>query len=109
MRRWIVAFSIVQLVGIASSWFWEHPYSAASSFLWGVGLFTLLPGNLLGTWAVQSLLWQSHLTLGAMSAITAVVCIGINAVVWFGVMKGLKVLHVYFSRRSTIPGRNVAK
>jgi len=44
-----------------------------------------------------------------MSAITTVLCIGINAVVWFGVMKGLKVLHVYFSRRSTIPGRNVAK
>lgn len=72
-------------------------------------MFTLLPGNLLGTWSVQSMLWQSHLTLGAMSAITTVLCIGINAVVWFGVMKGLKVLHVYFSRRSTIPGRNVAK
>jgi hypothetical protein len=28
-----------------------------------------------------------------MSAITAVLCVGINAVVWFGAMKGLKVLY----------------
>ena len=41
MRRWIVTFSIVQLVGIASSWFSEHPYSAASSFLWGCGVVRL--------------------------------------------------------------------
>ena len=108
-RTVVIAFVVVQLVGIASSWFWEHPYSAASSFLWGVGLFTLLPGNLLGTWSVQSMLWQSHLTLGAMSAITAVLCVGINAVVWFGAMKGLKVLYVYFLRRSTVAEKDVAK
>jgi hypothetical protein len=109
MRRWVVTFSIVQLVGIASSWFWEHPHSAASSFLWGVGLFTLFPGNLLSTWGVQSLLWQSHLTLGVMSVIATVLCIVINAAVWFGAMKGLKLLHVYPSRRPTVPGRDAAK
>ena len=33
-----------------------------------------------------------------MSVIATVLCIVINAVVWFGAMKGLKLLHVYFSR-----------
>lgn len=109
MRRWVVTFSIVQLVGIACSWFSEHPYSAASSFLSGLGWLTLFPGNLLGTWAVQSLLWQSKLTLGAMTLIATALCVGINAAVWFLVIKGIKVLRIYLSRRSAVPGRNVAR
>jgi len=68
----------------------------------------LLPGDLLGTWAVQSLLWQRSLTLGAMSVIATVLCVGINAAVWFGVFKGIKVLRIYLSRHSAIPGKNVA-
>jgi hypothetical protein len=111
MRRWIVVVSIVQLVGVVSSWFAEHPHSAASSFLWGLALFALLPGNLLSTWAVQKLLWQSHLSLATMSAIATVLCVGINAVVWFGIIKAIKVLRIYLSRRSAFPGpgRNVAR
>ena len=60
----------------------------------GLGWLTLLPGNLLGTWAVQSLLWQSHLTLGAMTLIATALCVGINAAVWFLVIKGIKVLRL---------------
>jgi hypothetical protein len=103
MRRWIVIFSVVQLVGMASSWFWQHPYSAASSFLWGVSLFTLLPGNLLASWAVESLFWQSHLTLGGMSVISAVLCVAINAVVWFGVVAICRRLSRRCSKADNMP------
>jgi len=96
-NRIVIAFVIVQLVGIACSWFWQHPYSGASSFLWGVGLLALLPGNLLGTWAVQSLLWHSHLTLGMMSIIALVLGVAINAVVWLVVVKLFRSI---FRRRS---------
>jgi hypothetical protein len=85
-RTVVIAFIVVQLAGIACSWFWQHPYSGASSFLWGTGLLALLPGNLLGTWAVQSLLWHSRLTLGAMSLIAIVLGVVINAAVWFGIV-----------------------
>jgi hypothetical protein len=91
-----IAFVVVQLVGIACSWFWQHPYSAASSFLWGTGLLALLPGNLLGTWAVESLFWSSGLTLGIMSVVGLALAVAINAVVWFVVVK---VFRSIFRRR----------
>jgi hypothetical protein len=87
MRRWITAFWIVQLVGIACSWFWQHPFSPASSFLWGTGLLTLFPGNLLGGWTVQRLFWQNHLTIGSMSVIATLLAVIVNAGVWFMVVK----------------------
>jgi len=96
-RSVVIAFVAVQLVGIACSWFWEHPYSGGSSFLWGAGLLALFPGNLLGMWAVQSLLWHSRLTLGAMSMIAIVLGVAINAVVWFVVVK---IFQSIFRRRS---------
>ena len=99
MRRSVVIFSMVQLLGIASSWFWEHPYSVFSSFLWGVSFFALLPGNLLGPWAVQSLLWQKGLTLGTLSVIAIVLCVGINAVFWFLVVAVCRRLRIAAARR----------
>jgi hypothetical protein len=96
-RSAVIAFVAVQVVGIACSWFCQHPYSAASSFLWGTGVLTLLPGNLLGTWAVESLLWHSRLTLAVMSIIAIVLAVAINAVVWFVVVK---VFQGIFRRRS---------
>jgi hypothetical protein len=85
MKKLVFIFATVQIIGVACSWFWQHPYSSASSFLWGVGLFLLLPGNVLGSWLVEKLFWGTHLTLGAMSVVSAVLCVGINAVIWFGI------------------------
>jgi hypothetical protein len=81
--RLLIVFLAVQVAGIACSWFWQHPYSASSSFLWGTGFLALLPGDVLGTQIVQSVLWHSRLTLGTMSVLALVLGVAINAVVWF--------------------------
>jgi hypothetical protein len=110
-----IAFVVVQLVGIACSWFSQHPYSAASSFLWGTGLLALLPGNLLGTWAVESLFWRSGLTLGIMSVVGLALAVAINAVVWFVVVKVFRSIfrrrpgaRAEFRDRRSNPYRNAA-
>lgn len=102
----LVVFVAVQVLGLACAWFWHHPYSSGSSFLWGVGFFALLPGNILGGWLVEKLFWQSHLPTDLLMIVALVL---INAIVWFVAIKGLKVLYAYFSRRSAVPGANAAK
>ena len=103
-RRWIIVFfSVVQLLGITCSWLWEHPPSAASSFLWGTGLIALFPGNLLGALIVEKLFWQSHLSLTGMGMISTVLSVAINATIWLVVVKALQVIHARLTTRSGVP------
>jgi len=89
----LVVFVAVQLIGLACAWFWHHPYSGASSFLWGVSFVGLLPGNLLGDLLVEKLFWQSHLPTDLLMVVATVL---INALVWFVVVKSCRKL---FGRR----------
>ncbi len=103
-RRWIIVFfSAVQLLGIGCSWLWEHPPSAASSLLWGTGLFALFPGNLLSAWIVEKLFWQSRLSLMSMGIISTVLLLVINATIWLVVVKAVQVIHARLSTRSGVP------
>lgn len=98
-RALVIVFLVVQLGGVVCSWLWQHPYSGASSFLWGTGLVALLPGNILGTWVVQGLLWHTPSTLGTMSVIALFLGVAINAVVWLVIVK---VFQRVFGRRVSV-------
>ncbi len=103
LRRWMIVFLSVQLLGIGCSWFWDHPASAASSLLWGTALVTLFPGNLLGAWIVEKLFWQSHLSLVSMGMISTVLLVVINAIIWLAIAKVLQVVHARLSTRPGVP------
>jgi len=106
-RAVLIIFVAVQIVGLACSWFWHHPYSSGSSFLWGVGFFALLPGHVLGSWLVETL--GNHLPSSVTDLLTLVAAVVMNAIVWFVAIKGLKMLYIYFSRRSAVPAANATK
>ena len=105
MRRLIVFFSVVQLVGLGCAWL-QHPPSAASAFLWGTGFVLLFPGDLLSAWIMQKLFWQSHLSLASMSAISAVLLVAINAVIWFLVAKVVGTIRARLFTHSGVPTRS---
>jgi hypothetical protein len=70
---------MLQLLGIGCFWFSHHPFSAASSFLWGTGFVALFPGDVLGGWIVEKLFWHSRLwlvSMGLMSALFMVAIMG---------------------------------
>jgi len=89
----LIIFVAVQIVGLGCSWFWHHPYSSASSLLWGVGFFALLPGNVLGSWLVEKLFWESHLSPLVTDLLTVVAVVAINAILWFVVVKTLRFIY----------------
>lgn len=99
-RRMIVFFSMVQLVGLGCAWL-QHPPSSASSFLWGTGFVLLFPGDLLSAWMMENLFWHSRLSLASMNAISAVLMVVINAIIWWLVVKAVKVIR---ARRSSVAG-----
>ncbi len=103
-RSALAAFSAVQLLGIACSWLWEHPPSAASSLLWGTALLALFPGNLLSAWVVEKLFWHSGLSLTAMGIISTALLLVINATVWLAAMKALQVIHARLFKRPSVSG-----
>ncbi len=105
MRRLIVFFSVVQLVGLGCAWL-QHPPSAASAFLWGTGFVLLFPGDLLSARIMQKLFWQSHLSLTSMSAISAVLLVAINAVIWFLVAKAVGTIRARLFTHSGLPTRS---
>jgi len=94
-RLVLVIFVAVQIVGLACSWFSHHPYSSASSFLWGVGFISLLPGNVLGSWLVETL--GIHLSSSVTDLLTVVAVVVTNAAIWFVVVAICRKL---FGRRS---------
>ena len=103
-RRFIVSFAVVQVVGMVCSWL-QHPPSAASPLLWGTGFVLLFPGDLLSAWIMEKLFWQSHLSLGSMTAITAVLLVAINAVIWFLVAKAVGAIRARLFTHSGVPTR----
>lgn len=85
----IVVFVVIQLTGIICSWLcWKVP-SGIGVPMWAVGFVILMPGNLLGSWITQSLFWQTGLSLPSMGAISTVLALGINAAVWFAVVRAV--------------------
>jgi hypothetical protein len=96
-RTVLMAFVVVQIVGIMCSWFSHHPHSSASSVLWGAGFIALFPGDILGSLLVEKLFWESHLAVLVTDLLTVAAVAAINAILWFAVAK---VLQRIISRRS---------
>jgi len=103
--RLVVCFAVVQVVGMVCAWL-QHPPSAASSLLWGTGFVLLFPGDLLSAWITEKLFWQSRLPLAGMTAITAVLMLVINAVVWFLVAKVVGTIRARLFTHSNVPTRS---
>jgi hypothetical protein len=105
LRAWVIVFVVVQVLGVACSWFWNHPTSAGSSLLWGTALVVLFPGNIVGAWLIEALLWKSRLSLPTMGFISTVLTVAINAVVWWLAVKGIQAIHARLGSRSNVQTR----
>ena len=92
LRPVLAAFLLVQVIGIACLALWQHAPSAVSMPMWGTALILLFPGNFLGGWTVDSLLWRSHLSLIGMGLLSAVSAVIINAILWFLVAKAVRII-----------------
>jgi hypothetical protein len=91
-RPLIIAFVVVQILGMLCSWFSHHPYSTASALLWSTGFVALFPGNMLGSLLVEKLFWESHLPPSATDLLTVVLVVAINAILWFAVVRILTLI-----------------
>jgi hypothetical protein len=93
-RPVLVIILIVQLIGIACLALWERAPSVLAMPMWGTALILLFPGNFLGGWLVESLLW-GHLSLIGMGLLSAVLAVIINALLWFLVAKTVQIIYAY--------------
>jgi|SRR5580704_6254175 hypothetical protein len=103
--RLVVFFAAMQVVGMVCAWL-QHSPSAVSSVLWGTGFVLLFPGDLLSAWIMEKLFWQSRLPLASMTAITAVLMVAINVVVWFLVVKAVGTIRARLFTHSGVPTRS---
>ena len=79
-RPVLAAFLLLQVIGIACLALWQRAPSALGMPMWGTALIVLFPGNFLGGWIVDALLWRSHLSLISMGLLSAVLAVTINAI-----------------------------
>jgi hypothetical protein len=96
-RKVLVVFLVVQFVGIACLALWPHAPSAMGIPMWGTALILLCPGNFLGGWLIQSLLWRGPLGLVALGLLSALTAVVINGIIWFAIVK---LFRLVFSRGS---------
>jgi hypothetical protein len=96
----LAAFLLVQVIGIACLVLWQRAPSALSMPMWGTALILLFPGNFLGGWIVDSLLWRSHLSLIGMGLLSAALAVIINAILWFVVAKTVWIIYAHLFAHS---------
>jgi hypothetical protein len=94
-RPVLVIFLVVQLIGTCCLGLWQHAPSALSMPMWGTALIVLFPGNFLGGWIVETLLWRSRLPLIGMGLLSVLVALVINAIIWFVVAKAVRTIYAY--------------
>lgn len=98
-RTLLIIFLVVQFIGIACLSLWPHAPSAVSIPMWGTALIVLFPGNLIGGFLVEKIFWQTGLSLLELSVLSTLLQFLINAAIWFGAMKIVRVFYRHFSRR----------
>ena len=102
LRRWTVTlFLAVQIIGVACSWLWQHVPDQIGVPMWGAALILLVPGNFLGPWIVETLLWKTRLSLPTMGVIASILSFVIDAVVWFAVFRGLHAVRLKLRKRGS--------
>ena len=80
-RGWLI-FVVVQTVGVVCAWTAGHFLSALGPNLWVTGFVLLLPGNLVGAFILEKLLWMSGVTTFQLNLLCVPVELAINAGVW---------------------------
>jgi hypothetical protein len=80
-------FVVLQLVGIALSWLWQHVSAEAGMVLWWAALILLIPGNFLASWIVEKSLWHSVFSLTSMWVLSAILLFVFNVLLWFILMR----------------------
>jgi hypothetical protein len=60
---------------------------------WVIALAALFPGDILGSWLVEKLLWPSRVSLRGIQLLSTVCGIAINAVVWLAVARVFRMLN----------------
>lgn len=99
-RTWATAvFVLVQSIGIACSWLWQHVPADISVVLWGTALVLLIPGNFLASWIVENSFWQSGLSLTSMGAFSTLLLLAINTLLWLALVKAFR--HIRDRRNAT--------
>jgi hypothetical protein len=68
--RIITLFLLVQSIGIACSWLWQHVPADAGVPLWGTGMLLLIPGDFIAAWMVEKSFWRSGLSLASMGILS---------------------------------------
>ena len=91
-RTVVIAFAVVQTVGLACLALWPHVPSTVGLPIWGTALIVLCPGNFLGGWMVEKLFWQGPLSLTGIGILSSVAAVTINAVLWFVVVKVFRLI-----------------
>jgi hypothetical protein len=86
-RTVALAFVATQALGTACSWLWQHLDSSIGVPIWATALVLLMPGNVLGSWIAESVLWGSSFSLLAMGVFSTVLTLLINALVWLGAIR----------------------
>jgi hypothetical protein len=82
-KAWSI-FLGVQTIGEICAWAAGHFLSQVGPVLWIGGTILLLPGNMVGAWVVEKLLWTSGVTIPRMMILEVPVEVAINAAVWLG-------------------------
>ena len=81
-KRLLVVFVVVQGLGVLGAVLWSVTYTAAGPWLWMMGFFLMFPGNFASASLVDATLWETGLSLRALSIVTLALAVAINAGVW---------------------------
>lgn len=82
-KRVAIVFTIWQALGAFGFLFWNWPKDTPA--LWVIGFVLLLPGNFIASNIIENVLWQSPLSLQAMSVLTLITAIAVNFALWFAI------------------------
>ncbi len=88
----LIIFAAAQIIGLLCSWFSHHPNSSAGALLWGTGFITLFPGDILGSWLIEKLFWESRLPESATDLLTILAVIAINSILWLAVVSAIRLI-----------------
>jgi hypothetical protein len=78
IRRTAIAITALQVIGAIGTIFWPVVPGRLRQVFWGTGFVALLPGDILGPWAVQHFLWRSGVSLRVVGVISLVASILVN-------------------------------
>jgi hypothetical protein len=102
VRVWIITvFMLVQTIGIACSWLWQHATPQLGVLLWGTALVLLVPGNFLAPWIIEGTMWNSGLSLKSMGILATMLLFAINALVWFGLARTIGLVRASWNAKAS--------